>query len=542
MLCRQLSFEWGSNEQYAYGWFVPFFAAFLFWRRYEESQKDEGERKKEGSTRESVSGEVDSGSRSGHFFLLTSSLLFLLLPVRLFEVANPDWRPLSWIHALLVVGYSLLVIGYWGGKPALTHFAFPVCFILLAVPWITPIEGPLVRGLMRLVAAVTTEAANLFGIPAQLEGSVIRTANGAVGVSDACSGVRSLQTSLMIGLLFGELKGLTISGRIALVAAALTIALLANFGRAFFLVWIAATQNLAAVERWHDLAGYAILGAVFLGTLAIASSLTTKPLEGRASARPRPAEASPSGLRPLISTLRRLPLSFCLLPFAFFLLTESAVSIWYGWHERNFIPTTAWTVQWPENAPGFRELPIAENIRSTLRYDRGCEAVWRMDFSPNDSRALPVSCTMFFFRWEPGSASILRARAHRPDICLPPAGWRLRSDSGVRDYDTGNGITLPFRHFRFVRRAEHEGALFAEAFFCQREDRVPARAPDQFDATAGHTGNWLRDDRVRVVLQGVRNQGQQVMEMVFIAARDVGKAEAEERFAQIVRQVVQRKK
>src|SRR2546421_523046 len=31
ILCRQLSGEWWVNEQYTYGWFVPFFAAFLFW-------------------------------------------------------------------------------------------------------------------------------------------------------------------------------------------------------------------------------------------------------------------------------------------------------------------------------------------------------------------------------------------------------------------------------------------------------------------------------------------------------------------------------
>jgi exosortase/archaeosortase family protein len=77
----------------------------------------------------------------------------------------------------------------------------------------------------------------------------------------------------MIGLLFGELKRLTIARRLILVGAALAIALGANFGRAFFLVWIAATQNLAAVDRWHDIAGYAIVGAVFVGTIAIASAL-----------------------------------------------------------------------------------------------------------------------------------------------------------------------------------------------------------------------------------------------------------------------------
>ena len=50
VLCRQLSGEWSGNEQYSYGWFVPFFAAFLFWLRWEErpgeSLKAKGHRRR----------------------------------------------------------------------------------------------------------------------------------------------------------------------------------------------------------------------------------------------------------------------------------------------------------------------------------------------------------------------------------------------------------------------------------------------------------------------------------------------------------------
>ena len=287
--------------------------------------------------------------------------LAMIAPIRLFEFANPDWRPLSWVHALTVVGFTLLVIGYWGGKAAVRHFAFPVCFILVAVPWLTPIEAPLVQWLMRIVAAVATETLTLFGIPAQLEGSLIRVNNGVVGVSEACSGVRSLQTSLMIGLLFGELKRLTIARRVALVAAALAIALFANFGRALFLVWIAATDNLAAVEQWHDIAGYAIVGAVFVGTIAIASALAKTPGSGRASrARPAPRRTArrtetgvtDSAFRPSQPAPQR-PSSAALRVFLRHLSTfyfslastciEASVSAWYRWHESKLVPGREWT-------------------------------------------------------------------------------------------------------------------------------------------------------------------------------------------------------
>jgi hypothetical protein len=224
-------------------------------------------------------------------------------------------------------------------------------------------------------------------------------------------------------------------------------------------------------------------------------------------------------------------------------LTEASVSAWYLWHERNFVPTVRWSAQWPEKAPGFRALPIDDNIRSTLRYSSGREASWRASLTtePNDKR-IPIGCTMFFFRWEPGAASILRARAHRPDICLPNTGWRLVADEGVRRYQVDTTLALPFRHFRFVHDAPQGKEVFADAFFCQREDRVPAAAPDRFDATRGQTGNWMRDDRLRVVLEGLRNQGQQVLELVMIMPNEIRSEAAEGEFAQLLPQVCKRSK
>ena len=171
--------------------------------------------------------------------------LLLLFPIRLFEIGNPDWRPLSWLHALCVVAITLVFLWSVGGTPWLRHFAFPVAFTLIAVPWVSPIEQPIVQGLMRVVAVISSETVALFGIPARLEGHLIRIPDGLVGVNEACSGVRSLQTSLMIGLLFGELKRLSILRRIVLVIAAAAIAFVGNCIRAFFLVWYLS-------GRWHS--------------------------------------------------------------------------------------------------------------------------------------------------------------------------------------------------------------------------------------------------------------------------------------------------
>ena len=140
VLCWQLSGEWSLNEQYNYGWFVPFFALYLFWLRWEDQPPLEIPNPKSQICNHRVAAIIAA--------LVGFAALLLLLPVRLFEIGNPDWRPLSWVHASIVATLTLLCVWHRGGTPWLRHFAFPILFIFVAVPWVTPIEVPVVKGLM----------------------------------------------------------------------------------------------------------------------------------------------------------------------------------------------------------------------------------------------------------------------------------------------------------------------------------------------------------------------------------------------------------
>src|SRR5882724_3125915 len=330
-LCRELSGEWSVNEQYNFGWFGPFFALCLFWLRWQDRPEIRSQKS-----------EVRSRTLIASAIAIVS--LLFLLPIRLFEIANPEWRLLAWVHAAAVMTLTLLLIWYAGGLPWLRHFAFPVAFIFVAVPWPTQLEVPIIQGLMRIVAHVAAETAMLLGTPAQVEGNLIRVSNGLVGVNEACSGIRSLQTALMIGLLFGELKRLSVLRRVALVAGAVAIALFANFFRAVFLVTVAATENISEVSRWHDIAGYTIIALVFVGTMGLAYLL------GRSEIRHRRSEVPGRW-----SVVRS---SYLAAALCWLLLVEIGTAAWYRVHERNLVSTAPWSVQWSEQSPNFRKLKM----------------------------------------------------------------------------------------------------------------------------------------------------------------------------------------
>ena len=481
--------------------------------------------------------------------MVSISALLVLFPLRLFEIGNPDWRPLEWLHAAIAVFVTLALIWKIGGKPWLTHFAFPVALIFVAVPWVAPIEVPIVQGLMRVVASIASETLNLCGIAAQLEGSVIRVNTGLVGVNEACSGVRSLQTSLMIGLLFGELKRLSIPRRLLLVFAAAATAFVANCVRTLFLVWIAATRGLPSEGQWHDVAGYAIVAATFFVSLGAAALLSHKKPTASQSVR-APQTAIPNPTSAFI-----LPTSYFVVALCWLLVLELGVHFWYRIHERerDLVRGEQWSVRWPESAPGFGDVHIDALVQSTLRYDLGRQAKWLApELAPAATAERAPICWMFFFRWNPGGTTILRARAHRPDICLPNLGWRQISDHGVRNYPVASKFALPFRHSSFARsgfREDPSSSSFAEAFFCMREDFF-RRGEQQFDlndlnrqtpSNGTAPERWLPPYVAMMchnVLSGLRNPGQQVLELVFISSQPLDSHTVEERFAKDIQNII----
>ena len=471
-LVSRLRLEWSINPQYGYGWAVPFLAAYIFWRRWQEAPAPSAPRT----------------ALAWSAALIACALV--LLPVRLIQEANPDWRLLSWTMAICAVVISGAGVYLAGGKSWLRHFAFPILFFLVAVPWPTSVEQLLIQGLMRVDARVNVEILTAIGIPAVQLGNVIEVSNGFVGIDEACAGIRSLQATFMVSLFLGEFYEFPILRRVILVISGALLAFFCNLVRTFLLVYLGAEHGFHAIKEWHDPAGYTILTVCLIGLWGLCWFL------GRKDELPPKKITFASPFR-----IPRLVLAILLV---LTVIAEAGTQLWYRAHEARMAKVTPWNIAWPTHAANWKEVPIDEAAQGLLRYNEGGGGDWSAEGH---------NWSMYFFKWLPGRTAGLFIRNHRPDICLPASGMVQRG--GVQSkLLTVNGVPLPMRSYIF----ENAGRRL-HVFYCYWDGTPP-------EAGMLDQENWSAMGRLDAVKRGKRDIGTQMLELVAWGYDDDAQAEA----------------
>jgi exosortase len=484
-LINQLRLDWSLNPQYSYGWVVPVLCLGLLIRRISN-----------GGTEELQSTNYEKQTTRWPAVLLLGLIAFLYLPTRLVQEANPEWRMVSWALAIEVVGLTMLTVRLMLGRSWARGVAFPICFFLVAVPWPTIIEAPLIQLLTRVCASISLEVVGCLGIPAMQHGNLLEVATGTVGVDEACSGIRSFQSSLMISLFLGEFYGLALSRRLLLLPAGFLVALVFNVCRISFLTTVAARQGVASVAKYHDDAGLTIVIAC-TGALWLVSWL----LRGGSAGRQRSTQRPSRLLGPRVPVLRGVAFGLLL----WLVTVEAGVGLWYKAHESRLPPSTSWIVDWPRGNPTFAEKPLSEKAAWLLRYDRGVSAFWR------DADA--TEWYMTYLEWFPGRVAIHLATAHTPDICFPAAGHKVETLPGITYVPVG-ALNLPFREYII----SNEDARPVYAFYCLWEDRAETEFFDLDVLTYG--------TRLSRALSGQRNCGERSLEIVVRGIANLKDAQA----------------
>ncbi|MDB5799393.1 MAG: exosortase 1 [Rhodocyclales bacterium] len=186
------------------------------------------------------------------------------LPLLFLAAAGVLWVMGEAVSAAVVSHFALafmliaVVWLVWGNRAAKLAM-FPLAFVLFAVPFgefLTPT-------LMQYTAKFTVILVRASGVPVYQEGMSFVIPSGRWSVVEACSGIRYLIASLMVGVLFAYLNYRSAKRRAYFVLAALIVPLIANWLRAYMIVMLGhLSGNQLAVGADHLVYGWVFFGLV----------------------------------------------------------------------------------------------------------------------------------------------------------------------------------------------------------------------------------------------------------------------------------------
>ena len=162
---------------------------------------------------------------------------------------------------LALVGMLVACVPLVLGWQVTRTLAFPLAFLFFCVPigeFLTPI-------LMHWTAEALVAGLRLTGIPVYQEGQQLVIPSGRWAVVAACSGIRYLMATFMVGSLFAYLNYTSTRKRLIFVAISLVLPVLANWVRAYIIVMLGhLSNNEIATGADHLVYGWVFFGIVIL--------------------------------------------------------------------------------------------------------------------------------------------------------------------------------------------------------------------------------------------------------------------------------------
>src|SRR4029077_15345529 len=231
---------------------------------------------------------------------------------------------------------------------------------------------------------------------------------GVVGITEACSGMRSLQAGIMFGLAMGEWFLLRPRRRIVLLLIAIGLALCTNLIRTLVLSLQAEWNGLSAVEKIHDFTGPLAVSVLVIAIWICALALRS------------PRAKAHFGLENLGARLRAIGVAIpaTLRPVALVILIAGIFGIGIA----QIVSAKIEARDQTQTAPFFflREDPSQTRVRLPRDVWNELHPTSGEYIRIHDSRLGVGEIFHFFWKPSPWNRFVL---VHRPDICMPGVGW-----------------------------------------------------------------------------------------------------------------------
>ncbi|CAN5881133.1 exosortase [soil metagenome] len=235
--------QWSSDDNYSHGFFVLPLAAYFAWER-----------------RRALAGAVRHPNPIGLVMILGSLLVWVagLLGAELF---------LTRISLIGVIAGTVLFVWGWAHYRILQ---FPILFLLLMVPLPAIVFNQLAFPLQLVASQAGEVVIAAAGIPVLRDGNILQLPSQTLEVAEACSGIRSLVSLMMLAVVLGYFTERRTGARILIACAAVPIAILANAARVAGTALTAEWVSPAAAEGFfHTFSGWLVFVVAFAGLLVV---------------------------------------------------------------------------------------------------------------------------------------------------------------------------------------------------------------------------------------------------------------------------------
>jgi exosortase len=395
---------WRYDEDTSHGIFLPFLAALLLL----ESRRDPDPR----------------FLQPGAGPVVTCAFLILLslagVAASIVYAAAVGWSH-TMVEFILAVSFASAAGAAWlGYADQRTRFVpfnwsagVAVSLWLFASPPPPGTYGRLALFLQNEVTGGVVRLLNAVRIAAYQDGNVIELARASVGVSEACSGVRSLVSCTVAGLFLSAILTRRPWHRVLVIAVSPAIGLAMNFVRSLLLTLLV-NRGIKIEGLWHDLTGSSIVVVTTILVAGFAFWLHRR--EGPEEGVARAEAPAPSGRSPLLAMVTATLL----------VTTGTAYALAMANHPpgRTAIPVSNLDSLFPEASSGWtaQRMPDLDQFSTILQTHSLAEVSYAAGMAPGSARV-----TLYLAYWRPGEAPVSLVDAHTPDACWPGTGWEPKA-------------------------------------------------------------------------------------------------------------------
>lgn len=172
-----------------------------------------------------------------------------------------DINTLSQVGAVMLLQAAVALLL---GPRVVAGLLFPLAYMVFLVPF----GDELVPALQAITARLAVALTHASGVPATIDGVFIDTPAGLFEVAEACSGVKFLVAMIALGTLVAHLCFASRKRRIAFMAAAVVVPVLANGVRAWGTIYIAQSQGVEFAAGFdHIVYGWIFFAVVMAAVL-----------------------------------------------------------------------------------------------------------------------------------------------------------------------------------------------------------------------------------------------------------------------------------